>query len=132
MEEKAELAHLRRVNEVLDILDRWSERMQGHQTQKRQHVRYVYRSRMTLYLPGSESLAGECQESTSVDVWCRNLSQGGLCFIYRKQLLANKVIVCLDPDQEGTHWFHGEIVRSRQVHNEFWEYGVKFAGRAEM
>ncbi len=122
----------RRAEEVLDILDRWSERMQGHQTQKREFLRRSFRTRMTLYLPSSESLAGECQESTSVDVWCRNLSQGGLCFLYPKQLNATKVIVCLNPEQGGTQWFNGEIIRNRQVHNDFWEYGIQFAGRAEM
>lgn len=121
-----------RAEEVLDILDRWDQRMQGHQNQKREFARRPYRTRMTLFIPGADSVAGECQESCSADVWSRNLSQGGLCFIYPNQLNIDKVIICLNPDQGGTQWFHAEIVSSRQVHNDFWEYGIKFAGRAEM
>lgn len=121
-----------RAHEVLDMLDRWDQRMQGHQNQKRGFARRSYRTRMTLFILGGDTVAGECQEACSADVWSRNLSQGGLCFIYPHQLKTDKVIICLNPDQGGTQWFHAEIVRSRQVHNEFWEYGFRFAGRAEM
>lgn len=118
--------------EVLDILDRWSERLSGHHTQKREHARKRFRSPITIYVPEAETVAGECAESTTVQAYSRNISSGGIAFVYPGQLKAEKVIICLDPDGAGSHWFHAEIVRSRQVHRDFWEFGAKFLERAAM
>lgn len=118
--------------EVLDILDRWEDRIQGHHTQKREHTRRRLRNKMNVFLPGAESLAGECQEASSVEVWSRNISQSGICFIHPGQIKADRIIICLDPDRTGTHWFHADIVRSRPVHNDFWEFGARFIERAQM
>lgn len=117
---------------VLDILDRWDARLQGHQNQKREFPRSKYRAQVTIYLSESNSLAGECAESMQLHVWARNISQAGLAFIYRGQIEAEKVVVCLDPDTGGRMWFQAEIVRSRQVHNEYHEYGIRFTGSAQI
>lgn len=121
-----------RAAEVLDILDRWDQRMQGHQNQKREFDRRPCRTRMTLFIPSADSVAGECQEARNTDVWCRNLSQGGLSFVHPRQLKSDEVIICLNPNQGGSQWLHAKINRVRKVHNDFWEYGAKFTGRAEM
>ena len=117
---------------VLDILDRWDERLQGHQNQKRDFPRRKFRARVTIYLPETDGLAGECAESMHVDVWARNISQAGLAFIYQGQIKADKVVVCLDPDAGGKMWFQAEIVRTRQVHDEYHEYGIRFTGSAQI
>ena len=117
---------------VLDILDRWDDRLSGHQNQKREHPRRKYRSRVTVYIPETDGMAGECVESTSFDVWSRNLSQSGMAFIYQGQIKTKKVVICLNPDTGGTHWFQAEIVRQRQVHNDYWEYGTRFTGPAQI
>ena len=132
-EELFEERERRTAHEVLDILDRWSSRLQGHHTQKREYPRKTFRTQITVYIPGTEGLAGECAQASSFQVWARNISQNGLCFIYQGQLgIGEKLILCLDPEADGTHWFYAVLVRSRQVHNEFWEYGVKLTERAEI
>lgn len=119
-------------NRVLDILDRWDERMRNHQTQKRQHPRRKFRAQVTIYIPESTGIAGESAEATSFSVWTRDLSQAGMCFIYRGTIKARKIVVCLNPDAGGTLWFQAEIVRQRLVHNDFWEYGARFTGPASL
>lgn len=118
--------------EVIEMLDRWSDRLDGHHGQRREHSRRQFRARVAIYVPESNSMAGECAEATTVRVWARNISQGGLGFVYRGQLHADQLIVCLDPDTAGVHWVHAVVVRARQVHHDFWDYGVKFMGRAQM
>ncbi|MCA9041373.1 MAG: PilZ domain-containing protein [Planctomycetaceae bacterium] len=122
----------RAAEEVLAILDRWDSRLQGHHTQKRQYVRKPYRTKMTVFIPQSDGMAGESMESTSFPVWSRNISQGGVSFIYPGQLKHGKYLMCLDPEKSGSLWFVVEIVRSREVHNEFWEYGAKMLERASL
>jgi len=55
-----------------------------------------------------------------------------MCFIYRGTIKAKKIVVCLNPDSGGTLWFQAEIVRQRLVHNDFWEYGARFTGPAQL
>ncbi len=117
---------------VLDMLDRWADRLNGHQDQKREFPRKRFRARVTVYIPETSGMAGECAESTSFQVWSRNLSQGGMSFVYRGHIKAEKIVVCLDPDKGGTHWYQGVLVRKRLVHNDFWEYGVRFTGTAQI
>ena len=118
--------------EVIVMLDRWSDRLDGHQSQKRESPRKKYHARVTVFIPESEGLAGECAESTTFDVWSRNLSQSGMSFVYRGLIKQDKIVICLDPAQGGTHWYQGLIVRRRQVHNDFWEYGIRFTGVAQI
>ncbi|QDU82653.1 PilZ domain protein [Polystyrenella longa] len=118
--------------EILDMLDRWSDKMRGHHSQKREYPRVSYRTRMTVFSADSESRAGEAAENTSFTVWSRNLSRGGVGFLYHNYLENGKYLLCLDPLQEGQLWFLAEIVRSRKVHNNFWEYGAKLLERASI
>lgn len=118
--------------EVLDMLDRWSDRMHGHHTQKRQYHRVPYRTLMTVYIPYNDHMAGEANESAGFTVWSRNLSRGGVGFIYTGQLNHGKYLMCLDAAQRGELWFLVEVVRSRKVHDHFWEYGAKLLERASI
>ncbi|MEZ6049669.1 MAG: PilZ domain-containing protein [Planctomycetaceae bacterium] len=122
----------RAAEEVLAMLDRWDSKMQGHHTQKRQYVRKPYRTKMTVFIPQAESVVGESRESTSFAVWSRNISQGGVSFIYPGALKHGKYLMCLDPEKTGSLWFLVEIIRSRQVHNDFWEYGARMLERASI
>jgi len=114
--------------EVIDILNRWDKKLQGHQTQKRTHERTGYAVPIRLYGPKVPSRGTD--ENAVITVWARNVSQRGVGFIYKGQIRSKRVILCLDPDSGETAWFLAEIVRSRQVHNEFWDYGARFVSRA--
>jgi hypothetical protein len=116
--------------QVLDILRRWDHRMRDHQTQKRAQERCSYPARLALYHHGIASADGNDNDPSPITVWARNVSLGGIGFIYKGRIAARQVVLCLDPDLEGTTWVHAEIVRSRRVHNDFWDYGAKFLGRA--
>ena len=120
-----------RATRVLDTLDRWSDRLQGHFTQKREFPRRRFRTKVTVYLDGNSGV-GESAQSTSVDVWSRNISQGGLCFVYTDQIEAVDMIVCLDAQGDGRLWYSAEVVRSRPVHDGFWEFGIRFKGSAQI
>ncbi len=104
---------------------RWDEKMQGHQTQKRAKERCMYPARMAVYHHGIKKA-----DSAPIAVWARNVSELGVGFIYRGRIPAKRVVLCLDPDTGGSTWLLIEIVRARQVHNEFWDYGAKFIGRS--
>jgi len=114
--------------EVIDILNRWDARMNGHQTQKRSNDRVSYSSRVCLY-PDARNGANE-QGQEGLTVWSRNVSARGIAFIYKGQIEWRRVLLCLDPDSGELTWMHAEIVRSRSVHNEFWDYGARFIRRA--
>lgn len=118
--------------EVMDMLDRWSEKMSGHHTQKRQYHRVAYRTMMTLYIAYGDNVAGEAQESAAFTVWSRNISRGGVGFLYHGHLTHGKYLMCLDAEQKGELWFLVDIVRSRKVHDQFWEYGAKLLERASI
>jgi PilZ domain len=116
--------------QVLDILTRWDRRMRGHQTQKREQERHEYTARMSLYHHDIKPRTGQEKDTSPIDVWGRNVSARGIGFIYKGRIPAKRVILCLDPDLGAKTWIQVEIVRSRQVHNDFWEYGAKFVDRA--
>lgn len=115
---------------VLKILARWDERMRGRQTQKRSHERCAYPARMAVFHHEITTSLGRRGEAVPITVWARNVSALGVGFIYKGQIPAKRIVMCLDPDTGGQTWLHVEIVRRRQVHNEFWDYGAKFVGRA--
>jgi hypothetical protein len=114
--------------EVIDILNRWDARMNGHQTQKRSHDRVPYAGRIHIYAD-SRNCAGE-EGKEGITVWARNVSAKGIAFIYKGKIEWRRVLLCLDPDSGEATWMHAEIVRSRSVHNEFWDYGARFLRRA--
>jgi hypothetical protein len=58
--------------EVIDILNRWDARMNGHQTQKRSHERVPYSSRVCLYADARNGASEQDQEG--ITVWARNVS----------------------------------------------------------
>ncbi|MEZ6046594.1 MAG: PilZ domain-containing protein [Planctomycetaceae bacterium] len=118
--------------EVLDMLDRWSDKMSGHHTQKREYHRVPYRTMMAVYQPHGGHIPGEAEESGGFTVWSRNISRGGIGFIYSGTLSMGKYLMCLDPEQGGKLWFMVEVVRSRKVHNNFWEYGARLLERASI
>lgn len=114
---------------VISMLKNWSDRLSGHVTQKRAHVRRDLATKLTIIIPESSQEAGESQDRSMVEVWTRNISQGGICFLSDGKLKTNTdtVIVSI-----GNKYMESEIVRNRQVHDGFWEYGLKFLQEIQM
>lgn len=115
--------------EVIDILNRWDARMNGHQTQKRAHERIPYSGRVCLFYAQRHGAAEPGQ--AGISVWARNISPKGIAFVYKGRIEWRRVLLCLDPDTNEATWMHAEIVRSRNVHNDFWDYGARFMRRAK-
>jgi hypothetical protein len=113
--------------EVIDILHRWDVRMNGHQTQKRSRDRVPCSTRICVF---SDRRHGTAQpDNSGVTAWARNVSPKGVAFIYKGRIEWKRVLICLDPDSGEATWIHAEIVRSRNVHNDFWDYGARFLRR---
>lgn len=118
--------------EVLEILDRWDERLQGHHAQMRTSERKKYRRKIVVIIPECNQEDDQSHQPQSLAVWCRNLSQGGLSFIHSHKLHEGDILLCLNPDCESKLLYNAQITRSRQVHNGFWEYGVKLLSKVEL
>lgn len=117
-----------RTQEVLDKLDWWDERNQGHHTQKRTSFRPSCR---TLILVQSVDASGKAE--VTFKAWTRNLSQGGLSFILPRELpLQAIVITWCDDKAEPASPLRGRVVRFRRVHDGYWEYGVEFLSRERL
>jgi hypothetical protein len=120
------------IERVLDTLDRWDERMHGHQNQKRSHARNRLRQKIMIYIPTNQQSVGEALDSTAISVWTRNISRSGICFIHTASIKVDDIIVCLSTPNSGAIYFHAKIVRRRQVHDGFYEYGAEFKERAHL
>ncbi len=116
-------------NRVLDMLQKWDDRFKEHATQKRSSSRRPLQAKVTIVIPECRDEVGEVQDRSISEVWTRNVSQSGLCFITHGPIKSktNEVIVSL-----GQKFLLSRIVRSRQVHDGFWEYGVKYLQEAMM
>ncbi len=116
-------------NRVLDMLQKWDDRFRNHATQKRNHSRRPIKAKITVIIPECKDEVGEIQDRSVTEVWMRNVSQSGLCFISYGPVKSKKgeIIVSL-----GEKFMLSEIVRGRQVHDGFWEYGIKYLGQAQM
>lgn len=117
---------------VLDMLDSWSKRLDGHQTQKRNSERNSFRRKLTLIIPEAESTDSEMDDKQVIEVWSRNISLSGTSFVTPEVIKADSVLVGI-PSAEGKKlYFHADIIRHRQTHEQFWEYGLKFKERAHV
>ena len=114
---------------VLDSLDRWDAKFRGIPVERRRHQRVPYRALVTVYVPdfGPESALFR----TALDTWARNLSQGGLSFLFPERLQAKHVVISLNPQSDEPTSFRAEILRTRQVSHGLWEHAVVFVERFE-
>jgi PilZ domain len=122
----------RAAQEILDALDRWSQRIGNHYTQKRANTRRPYRELITIYIPEYESAVGEADDQVAIQAWTRNISRSGVTFIHPEPIAVNNIVLCFNPPGRKCIYLDAEIVRRRQVQNGFWEYGARYNGRANM
>jgi len=118
--------------DTLEILDNWSERLQEHCSPKRSTKRKEFRQTISVYVPDSEENAGEDDDFGMAQGIGRNLSRGGVCFILPHKLPSDRIIVALCHNKHKCVYMESKIVRRRQVHNGYWEYGVQFIDRTIM
>lgn len=107
--------------EVCRILNWWSGRFEGHQTNKRTSARFKIQTRLLVYVPEA-SAYGETESWTSTKVIGRNISTGGVGFLTLHKLVDDRSIICLEPKT----LLLGSIVRQRKVHCGYWDVGVQF------
>ncbi|MFH1304313.1 MAG: PilZ domain-containing protein [Planctomycetota bacterium] len=120
------------VQETLEILDKWSARLEGHCSQKRSDERMEYRQLIGIYLPGAGQNGDDNDDPGMIVVTSRNLSRSGVSFLHSQNLRSDKIILALGQDKNHCIYMESKIVRRRQVHNDLWEFGVQFVGRAIM
>ncbi|NQV29101.1 MAG: PilZ domain-containing protein [Rhodopirellula sp.] len=122
----------KKAQEVLDMLDRWDERLQEHLDAKRNQPRSKFRRRVTISVPESTSQEDEGPEAVPLEIEAisRNLSQAGMALISQHEIKERHVTICLNPDAGGNQTLRGEKVRTRQAQNNFWEYGFLFVEQA--
>ena len=92
---------------------------------RRRHERRHYRATAVL-LP----IGGSLPEARVV--WTRSLSEGGMSVVATERVAVDRVTLGL---RAGTQfrWMTAQVVRRRELPEQgFWEYGLKFTGRAEV
>ncbi len=119
----------RTAQRVLDSLERWEARFRGLTVERRRHRRVPYRTVVTIYVPDISGLPGVY--SDAIDVWARNLSQSGLCFVHPTRLRSHDVVIALNPDSDRPMLFEAMIVRVREVYDGYWEHAVVFSARVD-
>src|SRR3990172_6913940 len=94
---KVDEAHQRSraANEVLNSLNRWSQRIGDHFTEKRENIRNPYREQIMVYIPESKSTTGDERDQIVIQPWARGISSSGINFIYSDQIPVDRIIVCL-------------------------------------
>jgi hypothetical protein len=109
---------------VMDTLDKWDERLSGHYAPQRKHQRNDVR------LPVDVRIPVPGMEPQAIAAWMRNVSSGGMSFVSQAKFDDKKILVGLKMDGVNESWFHGEVMRAREVVDDFWEYGIAFRGKA--
>lgn len=115
--------------DILEMLDRWDARLNGHQNQKREHSRVPFRSRILIEFPELADFESVSDDEAQLRVWARNLSPAGVCFLHRGSIESRKIVICLDPDGDAQHRYIAKIVRERKLQDDFHEYGAVFLQR---
>ena len=114
---------------VLDALD-WRDKRDQH-PQKRQHIRVPCRALISVYVYDCRFQVGApANKDLFLRAWTRNISLGGLAFVYPEKLEMNEIVVYLRNDTAKIPAFlKAQVVRSCLVLDGFWEHDVQFVNR---
>jgi hypothetical protein len=123
----------RAVTRILDQLDRCNARTEQHYSRVRRHERKPYRGAVSVYVPTAQQPEPMPGIEGVFTAWSYSLSQGGMGFVSPNFIELHNVVVGIHLPDGQTRWFHGDVVRRRQIPNEeFYDYGVAFqSARAE-
>ncbi len=113
----------------MDSLDREETRVKTVYGGQRAHGRKEFRREVTIRFVERDGAGQVSQYETRV--MARDISSGGVGFVYPEELPAGELFVGLPgADGQPAIWFKGSIVRRRPMNEEgFWDFGVKFHGR---
>lgn len=111
---------------LMDSLDRWSRRCDGHFNAKRTQPRNAFRQQVHVFVPDGFREFGERKVDYSFVAWARNLSAGGISILFPGELNFDRAIICLAPEQDQRRCVNATVIRRRRAAEEFWEYGLKF------
>lgn len=93
---------------VRGLLDRWSNRLNGHQTNNRANDRFRFQRCLAVFVP-IQHTDGNPSAWNPIAITTRNLSGTGLGFLFQQKLDDGEIIVCID---DATRML-GTIVRQR-------------------
>jgi len=127
------------VETVLCALDRWTARNDGHHTEKRATRRHPYRAliEVAAQLPNYKDVV-------RFEAFTRDISVAGLAFVVSRQipsefggqvvtaaglLVPEKIILIRLPHGDHNVNLLAEIRRLRKVHDNLYEFGVRFVSR---
>ncbi|MFN3159504.1 MAG: PilZ domain-containing protein [Rubinisphaera brasiliensis] len=117
-----------RAQRVLAMLQSWSDRFMNHFTHRREHIRRGCVLKSSCITPGQNRTESSTDGKKTAPIWIRNISSTGIGFISYGPLRPEKDLIVI---KLGPKNMLCEIVRTRQVHDGFWEYGSKFLRSVE-
>lgn len=113
-----------RAARVVQALDRWAAKYEGHVTERRAAVRQSFHSCLLAYVPGIAA-GGRSAEWVPIKITTRNISTLGIGLVYHAQLLREKIALFFD----DATCVLGDVVRQRRVYDGYWDIGVQFTER---
>lgn len=117
-----------RAQRVLAMLQSWSDRFTNHVTHRREHVRRGCVLKSSCIIPGQNRTVSPMNANKAAPIWIRNISSTGIGFISYGPLRPENDLIII---KLGPKNMLCEVVRARQVHDGFWEYGSKFLQSVE-
>ncbi len=111
---------------LIERLERLDALLADQFQRVRKHERIRAHGQLRVFVPAPGAKPTDLKNAQVIHVWTRNLSQGGLSFIAREQILAEQIVVELPFADGRINYLLSNVVRTRQVDEEFWEYGVAF------
>lgn len=113
---------------VLDGLDRADERNQSIYAANRDFQRKALRIPLRL-LPAGIAEPHPDQETIG---YSREVSRSGISFVTLTRYSTQEVVIGMPAPNGEMNWMRGEVKRSRELPDGFWEYGVAFTGKANV
>ena len=111
------------ITRAAEILNALAEQRDGHMCEKRTTKRVpLARPMIITETNGSPPATHE--------VLTRNLSESGICFLYKEELELGEYIILLDAEERLA--FRVEVVRARELQDNLHEYGARFLQRVLM
>jgi len=112
---------------VLESFEKLQTRTSHQYSRVRKTERRSLRTQISIFVPtAAQSIIPDSVDHLPKG-WCYSLSQGGLGFVSRVEVLPACVHIGWHLPNDEVRWLTGEIVRCRAIpEEEYWDYGFKF------